>query len=59
MVHQKQRDGKLDWANTHTDLAASQGLTQLTRVDVIKEAQEGFGARNVAEVKWAAMKLKK
>ena len=27
-VHQPQRNGELDWANTQADLAAPQGLTQ-------------------------------
>ena len=31
-MHQKPRDGKLEWANTQIDLAADQGLTQLTRM---------------------------
>ena len=55
-MHQQQRDGKLDWANTQTDLAASQGLTELSRTEAVKEAQEGFNERNKVEAKWVATK---
>ena len=56
MVHQLQRDGKLDWANTQNHLAASQGLTQLSRTESMKEAQERFDDRSKAEARWTAIK---
>ena len=55
MVHQLQRDWKLEWANIQSDLAASQGLTQLSRAEAIQEAQKGFDERSKPEAKWAAM----
>ena len=55
MVFYLQRNGELDWANTQNDLAASQGLTQLSRTEAIKEAQEGFYDRSKAEARWTAM----
>ena len=45
MAHQLQRDGKSEWANIHSDLAASQGLTQLSRAEAIQAAQKGFDDR--------------
>ena len=32
-VHQLQRDGEVEWVNIQSDLAASQGLTQLSRAE--------------------------
>ena len=58
MVHQLQRDGTLEWANIQSDLAASQGLTQLSRAEAIQEAQKGFDERTIAEAKWAALNPK-
>ena len=53
-VHQLQRNGGLEWANTQADLAASQGPTQLSRAEAIKEAQEAFDNMIIAECEWAA-----
>ena len=44
-VHQKQRDGKLDWANTQTDLAAFQGFSKLSERDFMTGARRRPGGQ--------------